>query len=121
MPNNKGNNRDRIQIVADILYNTRHGAKKSHILYKCGLSSVQLDFYLPLTLSANLMEKIKGQDGKDIYRRTDKGQDLLIAKEIIDKLMRPDNDPMPNGSNAPYVDVPNSLHNNGKNNAHLRI
>jgi predicted transcriptional regulator len=102
MGNKKGTYRDRYQIVADMLEHVKKGkTKKSHFLCKCNLSFRQAKNYLNVLLGANLIE-IDHSNGVKNFQITDKGSDFLGRYRELSGMMN-DNNPIPNGSIAPYA------------------
>jgi len=83
--------RDRLVIMAEILEVTRVGALKTQIMYKAGLSFVQLTQYLHLLTSANLMRKTT-YSKKEIYKTTLKGFEFLRTQQEIVGLLSRDAD-----------------------------
>ena len=65
--------RDRLQIIADMLYIARNGAKKTQIMYKANLSYRLLIRYLREVLNAGL---VKFENGNS-YVLTAKGKEFL--------------------------------------------
>jgi len=65
--------RDRLQIIADMLYTARNGAKKTQILNKANLSYRLLGRYLREVLDAGL---VKSENGTS-YVLTTKGETFL--------------------------------------------
>src|SRR4030042_4301342 len=65
--------RDRLQIIADMLYTARNGAKKTQIMYKANLSYRLLGRYLREVLNAGL---VKFENGNS-YVLTAKGKKFL--------------------------------------------
>jgi len=67
-------NRDRVEIVADILEICRNDTRKTSIMYQANLSFELLKKYLRLLQQANL---IKVGEGGSVYSATDKGLGFL--------------------------------------------
>lgn len=67
-------NRDRVEIVADILEICKNDTRKTNIMYQANLSFELLTKYLRLLQHANL---IKVGGGGSAYSATDKGLDFL--------------------------------------------
>ncbi len=72
-----GSYRDRLQIIADILYIVNDKAKKTRIMYQANLSYRLLCRYLDEVLDAGLARS--GDD--DCYVLTAKGKQFLIKHE----------------------------------------
>jgi predicted transcriptional regulator len=68
-----GKYRDRLQIIADILFVVRGGAKKTHVMYQANLSFTLLKRYLAEVLEAGLVRC----DDEDGYRLTGRGRSFL--------------------------------------------
>ena len=78
--------RDKLVIMAEIMYISRNGALKTQIMYKANLSFAQLTEYLKLLSQTSLLEKF-AENGKQIYKATRKGIDFLERQqEIMDLL-----------------------------------
>ena len=67
-------NRDKVEIVADILEICRNHTRKTNIMYQANLSFQLLTKYLRLLQQANL---IKAGEGGSLYSATDKGLEFL--------------------------------------------
>jgi predicted transcriptional regulator len=67
------NNRDRIEIMADILNMATVGRKKTHIMYKAGLSYEQLFNYLEALQRLGLLKQYI-EEGKTMYITTKRGK-----------------------------------------------
>jgi predicted transcriptional regulator len=74
--------RDKLVIMAEIMYISRNGALKTQIMYKANLSFAQLTEYLKLLSRTSLLEK-SAQNGKEIYKATLKGIDFLERQREI--------------------------------------
>jgi len=71
---NSGKYRNRLQIIADILYIAGKGVKKTRIMYQANLSYDLLKRYLAETLEAGLLSIDKD---KKLYVITRKGEEFL--------------------------------------------
>lgn len=80
----KGNRRDRLNIISAVLSYAARGVGKTDLMYKVGLSSAQLDRYLPVLVRSELLE-VSNHDKRPLYRTTDKGKDFL---DFFDALVR---------------------------------
>ena len=73
--------RSEIEIIADILNLSKHGARKTEILYQCNLSFTQCNNYLSFLINKDILEEkkiINNVDCNDkFYKITDKGHSLL--------------------------------------------
>jgi len=80
--------RSKVDIVYDILVSAMGGgAKKTHILYKANISSIQVENYFSALLAHNLLEKAHDTDGNNIYRTTEKGMKFIECCEEIRSLI----------------------------------
>ena len=69
-------NRSRMEIIAIILSLARSGAKKTHLLYGSNLSVSNYNKYLKELLESGLLKE-KNENGKRLYRTTNKGKEFL--------------------------------------------
>ena len=74
--------RDKLVIMAEIMYIARHGALKTQIMYKANLSFSQLTEYLRLLIDTDLLVRTVNE-GRQVYRATEKGVDFLARHEEI--------------------------------------
>ena len=82
----KGNRRDRIAIISDMLLCAVEGTKKTEIMYKVGLSTAQLNKYVPTLVRSELLEILK-QKNVTIYKTTAKGKSFLETFDTLIKLL----------------------------------
>jgi predicted transcriptional regulator len=68
--------------MAEIMEIAKKGALKTEIMYKANLSFSQLNEYIKLLTSTNLLIKMP-ENGKTVYRVTEKGIDFLSRHEEI--------------------------------------
>lgn len=80
----KGNRRDRLVILSAMLSHAAKGVCKTELMYKVGLSSAQLDRYVPALVKSELLE-VSNHSKRPVYRTTDKGRSFL---DIFDTLVR---------------------------------
>ena len=73
--------RSSFEIIAEILETAKNGAKKTRIMYTCGLSYRFVHKYLTLLLEAGLL-KIGNS-----YHTTDKGMGFLRRYQTLELLM----------------------------------
>jgi len=73
--------RSSFEIIAEILKIAKNGAKKTRIMYTCGLSYKFVQKYLDLLLETGLL-----QSG-DSYHTTEKGVGFLIKYQTLELLM----------------------------------
>jgi len=76
--------RDRLQIIADILYIVNGRARKTRIMYQANLSYRLLCRYLSEVLDAGL---VRSEDD-DCYVLTGKGKEFLVKHEKYSKRCR---------------------------------
>ena len=71
--------RSRLKIINDILSVARHGARKTHIMYRANLSYDQLNEYLGFLIDNTLIEKEADEEyeGAVIYKATQTGRQFL--------------------------------------------
>ena len=81
--------RGRFEIVNNILTMCREPALKTHIMYGCNLSSTQLERYLTLLLSRELLEVVNGEE-KRLYRATSKGMKFIAQYKHVTSLISTD-------------------------------
>jgi len=92
--------RDKLYIMSEILEIAKDGALKTQIMYRANLSFTQLNDYLGFMLEIHLLEKIR-QNGKAIYRSTEKGLDFLERYHHIAELLRNEDDNIRNNVKIP--------------------
>ncbi len=73
--------RSSFDIIAEILKTTKNGAKKTRIMYSCGLSYRFVQKYLSVLLETGLL-----RIGSSYYT-TDKGMGFLSKYQTLDLLM----------------------------------
>jgi predicted transcriptional regulator len=73
--------RSSFEIIAEILKTSKNGAKKTRIMYSCGLSYRFVQKYLELLLETGLLRL------GSCYQTTDKGMGFLSKYQTIDLLM----------------------------------
>jgi predicted transcriptional regulator len=75
---NKFKNRNRMEIVANLLSIANNGALKTHLMYKANLSYLMVTEYLDfLTRSGLIKETIDPEGTTKIYQTTEKGLKYL--------------------------------------------
>jgi len=80
----KFKNRNRMEIVSNILNIAKNGALKTHLMYRANLSYMVVSHYLNYLMSSGLIEETFDNDGPTkIYRTTAKGFRYL---EVYDSL-----------------------------------
>jgi predicted transcriptional regulator len=80
------NNRGKLEIMADVVYLSTSGIKKTHIMYKANLSYEQINRYLRELLKLQFIENAI-DDGAVIYRATEKGRLFLHYYNMMRKTM----------------------------------
>ena len=78
--------RSRSDIITSILETTKQGATKTKIMYKSYLSYSQAVSYIKYLLENEL---ISYEEGKQVYRTTEKGYKLLNLSNEISGMMEP--------------------------------
>ena len=73
--------RSTFDIIAEILKTSKDGAKKTRIMYSCGLSYKFVQKYLTLLLDTGLLKMGSS------YHTTDKGMGFLRKYQTIDLLL----------------------------------
>ena len=91
-------NRNRVEIIHDILSGVKNGEIKTHIMQKANLSYDMLRYYLSFLLERGLIEKVSegekitaGKSGRRmirgaIYKVTQKGESFLEAYEQLESV-----------------------------------
>jgi predicted transcriptional regulator len=80
--------RSRIEIITMILESARTGASKTKIMYKSYLSYSQLVDYLKILETNRLLTY---EEGRQLYKITEKGNKFLNASSEINDLMKTKN------------------------------
>jgi len=86
MTENKAKRRDKLVIMAEIIDIAKSGSSKTHIMFKANLSFSQLNEYLAALSRANLLEKLT-QDGREIYKPTERGLEFMQMQQAIISLL----------------------------------
>ena len=73
--------RSSFEIIAEILKTSKNGAKKTRIMYTCGLSYRFVHKYLELLLDTGLIRL------GSCYQTTDKGMSFLSKYQTLDLLL----------------------------------
>ena len=107
-PNPSSKRRDKLHIISEILEIAKDGVLKTQIMYRANLSFTQLNDYLKFMLKINLIEKIL-ENGKEIYKTTDKGLDFLERYREITELLKTEDD---NPKNNVKIPPPHLLRKN---------
>ncbi len=69
----KFKNRNRMEIVANLLTIAKTGALKTHLMYKANLSYVMITEYLDYLQSSGLLRGMVIHDGTKLYQTSEKG------------------------------------------------
>jgi predicted transcriptional regulator len=78
--------RDSFIIISDILLLAISGMRKTELMCKAGLSSEQLNKYLPKLSKSELLETSRKRR-RIVYTTTEKGKNFLQAFEELAKLL----------------------------------
>ena len=84
-------NRNRLEIIADILEIAKEGQLKTRILYDWNLNFSQLNEYLVFMIKMGFLEVNKDNE-KRIYRTTNRGLKYLESYEEISSLLTKEHD-----------------------------
>lgn len=80
-----------MDIIANILNAANHGARKTHIMYRCNLSYKQLHVYLAFLRDRKLLKRSPTStaegSGSFAYRTTKKGMAFLRAYSSLHALL----------------------------------
>lgn len=82
----KGNRRDKLVLISDMLAYAAKGVYKTELMYKVGLSSAQLEKYIPELVRSNLLE-VQNHSKKAVYKTTEKGRSFLVIFKGLVKLL----------------------------------
>lgn len=93
--------RGKIGIIAEILEIAKDGALKTQIMYRANLSFAQLNAYLDFMLKIHLLGKIV-DNGKEVYRSTEKGLDYLGRSREIMALLETESEKDARGALVPF-------------------
>lgn len=90
---NKFKNRNRMQIVANLLTIAKGGALKTHLMYRANLSYLMVTEYLNFLASTGLIEETVDEDGTaKIYRTSAKGLKYLEIYEALQAIIGTDSE-----------------------------
>jgi predicted transcriptional regulator len=82
----RSNRRDKFAIISAMLLYAAKGAGKTELMYKVGLSSAQLDKYIPALVRSELLE-VSNHTKRALYKTTDKGRSFLDIFDTLVKLL----------------------------------
>jgi predicted transcriptional regulator len=86
-PQNKFKNRNRMEIVSNILDIARNGALKTHLMYKANLSYMVVTQYLSFLIKSGLIEEIFAEDGPTrLYKTSAKGFKYLEVYQDLQSI-----------------------------------
>jgi len=74
----EGKRRDRLVLFSAMLSRADRGVNKTELMYKVGMSTAQLDKYIPVLVRSNLLE-VLNHSKRCVYKTTEKGRDFLEA------------------------------------------
>jgi predicted transcriptional regulator len=84
VPSNKFKNRNRMEIVANLLSIAKNGALKTHLMYKANLSYLMVTEYLDFLIRSSLIKETIDSEGTGkLFQTTEKGLKYL---EVYDSL-----------------------------------
>jgi len=82
----RSNRRDKFAKISAMLLHAAKGAGKTELMYKVGLSSAQLDKYIPALVRSELLE-VSNHTKRALYKTTDKGRSFLDIFDTLVKLL----------------------------------
>jgi predicted transcriptional regulator len=83
----KFKNRNRMEIVSNILDIARNGALKTHLMYKANLSYMVVTQYLNFLMKTGLIEEILADDGPTrLYKTSSKGFKYLEVYQDLQQI-----------------------------------
>jgi len=82
----RGNRRDKFVIMSVMLSCASKGVGKTELMYKVGLSSAQLDKYIPALVKSDLLE-VSNHTKRARYKTTEKGRSFLDIFGTLVKLL----------------------------------
>jgi predicted transcriptional regulator len=80
------NRRDSLLIASDMLSYAVGGIGKTELMSKVGLSSAQLNRYMPSLIRSELLE-IRNHQRKPMYKTTAKGKNFLATLNTLIELL----------------------------------
>ena len=86
-PEMRRNRRDSIVIASDMLSYAVEGVGKTQLMYKAGLSSAQLNKYMPALVRSELIETQHNHRRRLVYKTTLKGKNFLETFSALAKLI----------------------------------
>jgi predicted transcriptional regulator len=85
----KKTHRAKLSIIESMLNAAKHGARKTHVMYRANLSYSQLEDYLSFLEGRGLIESVGGGDTYTFYRTSQKGLEFLKKYEIVRQVADP--------------------------------
>ncbi len=82
----KFKNRNRMEIVANLLSIAKTGTLKTHLMYKANLSYVMITEYLDYLQESGLIIEIVRQDGTKLFQTSQKGQKYLEVYNLLQEI-----------------------------------
>jgi len=82
----KRNRRDRLVLLSAMLSRAAKGVCKTELMYKVGLSSAQIDKYIPVLVASDLLE-VFNHTKRAVYRTTEKGKSFVKILDTLVKLL----------------------------------
>lgn len=83
----KFRNRNRMEIVANLLQIARTGALKTHLMYRANLSYLMVTEYLGYLLTSGLVEETVDEEGvTKVYRTSPKGLKYLQVYDSLQSI-----------------------------------
>ena len=102
-PEQRKNNRGRIQIMGDVLALATSGIKKTHIMYRANLSYEQVHLYLGELIGKRLIAQDVSPEGV-VYRTTEKGREFLLHyTRVVEFLEEEKQEQLENELSSPYI------------------
>src|SRR5215212_9825562 len=102
-PQQRKNNRGKIQIMGDVLTLATSGIKKTHIMYRANLSYEQVHLYLGELIGKRLIAQDVSSEGV-VYRVTEKGREFqLYYTRLVEFLKEEKQEQLENELTAPYI------------------
>jgi predicted transcriptional regulator len=79
-------NRNRLEIIGELLDCARQGAPKMHLIYEAKLSHRLASFYINHLLTQRLIATIQSEDGRRIYKTSERGLKFLEMYEMLNEI-----------------------------------
>jgi predicted transcriptional regulator len=86
--NSKFKNRNRMEIVANLLTIAKGGALKTHLMYRANLSYLMVTEYLGFLCQSNLIrEQVDEEGATKLYQTTEKGLKYLEVYDTLQEII----------------------------------